>query len=188
MYCLWAWDNTCNCNKSHTNHNVVIQQSLITTICVNIFHQWRTGRLSKNTEYILCNSSISFKDFNGQLIGLILHKGLSTNSGHNISMVKVGEIWFEFYDVKITKIEFNKFCNSYTVYKLFYKRSTWWKHLRGIGLVPMDAACWVHSWGQCIETPYSTGSSWRPLSIAYFLSLLLSFLLIGLCLLLRLVF
>ncbi len=28
----------------------------------------------------------------------------------------------------------------------------------------MDATCWV-SWGESIETPYSTDSSWRPLSM-----------------------
>ncbi len=28
-------------------------------------------------------------------------------------------------------------------YMLFYKRSTRWKHLRGIGLVSMHATCWV---------------------------------------------
>ncbi len=33
-------------------------------------------------------------------MGLILHKGSSTNSGHYISMVKVGDIWFECDDVK----------------------------------------------------------------------------------------
>ncbi len=82
----------CNSNKSHTNQNVIIQQSLITTICVNIFHQSRTGRLSKNTTHILCNRFISLIDFDGQLMGLILHKGSSTNSGHYISMVKVGYI------------------------------------------------------------------------------------------------
>ncbi len=52
---------------------------------------------------------------------------------------------------------------------LFYKRSTWWKHLRGIVLFPIDAACWV-SWGEGIETSYSTGSSWRPPSMHYLLS------------------
>ncbi len=57
---------------------------------------------------------------------------------------------------------------------LFEKRSTQWKHLRGIGLVPMDATCWV-GWGEGINIPYSTGSSWRSLSIAYFHSLLLQF-------------
>ncbi len=31
---------------------------------------------------------------------------------------------------------------------------------KGIGLVPMDVAGWL-SWGEGIETPYSTGSSWR---------------------------
>ncbi len=30
--------------------------------------------------------------------------------------------------VKITKIEFNHFCKSNSVYMLLYKRSTWWKH------------------------------------------------------------
>ncbi len=114
----------CNSNKSHTNQNVIIQQPLITTICVNRFHQSRTGRLSKNTTYVLCNRSISLTDFDGQLMGLMCHKGSSTNSGHYISMVKVGDIWFECDDVKITKIEFNHFCNSNTVYMLFYKRST----------------------------------------------------------------
>ncbi len=102
-------------------------------------------------------------------MGLILHKGLSTNSGHYISMVKVGDIWFECDDVKITKIEFNHFCNSNTVYMLFYKRSTWWKQLRGIGLVPMDATCWV-SCGENIKTPYSIDSSRRPPSMHCLLS------------------
>ncbi len=110
----------CNSNKSHTNQNVIIQQTLITNICVNRFHQSRTGRLTKNTVYILCNSSISLTNFEGQLVGLILHKGSSTNSGHYISMVNVGDIWFECDDVKINKIEFNNFCNSDTVYILFH--------------------------------------------------------------------
>ncbi len=34
---------------------------------------------------------------------------------------------------------------------LFYKRSKWCKHLRDIGLTPMDAVCWV-SWGEHIKT------------------------------------
>ncbi len=131
----------CNSNKSRSNQNVIIQQPLVTTICVNGFHRSMTGRLSKNTAHVLCNRSISLTYFDCQLMGLILHKWSSTNSGHYISMVKVGDICFECGDVKITKIEFNHFCNSNTVYMLFYKRSTRWKHLRGIGLVPMDAIC-----------------------------------------------
>ncbi len=114
------------------------------------------GRLTKNTAYIHTFRYISLTAFDGQLMVLILHKESSTNSGHYIFMVKVGDIWFECDDVKITKIEVNNFSNSNTVYMLFYKRSAWWKHLRGIGLVPMDAAC-------C--------SSWSPLSITYFHSL-----------------
>ncbi len=120
-------------------------------------------------------------------MGLILLKGLSTNSGHYISMVNVGVRWFECDDVKITKIEFNHFCNSDTVHMLFYKRRTWWKHLRCIGLDPMDATtCW-QSWGEGITTLYSTGSSWRPLSIAYFHSVVLPFWFISLYLVLFLV-
>ncbi len=70
---------------------------------------------------------------------------------------------------------------------LFCKRCTRWKHLRGIGLVPMDAACWV-SWGKGIETPYSTGSSLRPLSMHCLLSFIfITFLILGLCVLLLLV-
>ncbi len=79
-----------------------------------------------------------------------MHKGSSTNSRHYISMVKVGDIWFECDDVKITKIEFNNFCNSDTVYMLFYQRRALWNHLRGIGLVPMDTTGWV-SWGEGIK-------------------------------------
>ncbi len=55
-----------------------------------------------------------------------------------MSIVKVGGIWFECDDAKITKIEFNNFCNSKTVYMLFYKRGTRWKYLKGI---EMDATC-----------------------------------------------
>ncbi len=74
--------------------------------------------------YILCSSSISLTDLEGQLMGLILYKDSSTNSSHYMSMVKVGDIWFECEVVKIIKIEFNNLCNSDTVYILFYKRST----------------------------------------------------------------
>ncbi len=119
-------------------------------------------------------------------MGLILHKGSSTNSGYYLSMVKAGDIWFECDDVKINKIEFNHFCNSNTVYMLFYKRSTWWKHLRVIGLVPMDATCWV-SWEEGIKTLYSTDSSWRPPSMLTFIYFCYLFLFFGLCLLLLLV-
>ncbi len=43
-------------------------------------------------------------------------------------------------------------------------------------LASIDATCWV-SWGEDFKTSYmySTSSSWRPLSIAYFHSLLLLF-------------
>ncbi len=98
---------SCNSNKSHRNHLCDYWTTLITTTCINRFHQSRTGRLTKNTVYILCNRSISLTDFDGQLMGLLLHKRLSINSGHYISMVKVGDIWFECDDVTITKIEFN---------------------------------------------------------------------------------
>ncbi len=80
--------------------------------------------LAKQEHNICSVMSISLTDFDSQLTGLILHKGSSTNSGDYLSMVKVGDIWFECDDVKITKIEFNHFCNSNTVYMLFYKRST----------------------------------------------------------------
>ncbi len=73
-----------------------------------------SGRLSKNTAYVLCNRYISLTDFNGQLISLILD-----NVDHYIYMIKVGDLWFEFEDVKITKIECNNFCNSVNVYMLF---------------------------------------------------------------------
>ncbi len=149
---------------------MIIQQPLIRTICVNRFHQSRTCRLTKNTAYILCNKSISLTDFDSQLMSLILHKGWSTNSGHYISMVKVGDIWL-CHDTKITKIEFNNFCNSNTVYMLFYKRSARWKHWAGFS---MDDACWV-SWEDGIKTLYSTGFARRLLFIAYFHSFLLPF-------------
>ncbi len=100
-------------------------------------------------------------NFDGQLI---LHKRSSTNSHHYLFMVKAGDIWFECDDVKITKIEFNHFCNFYTVYMLFYERSTRWKHFMSIGLVPMDAAYWVN-WGEGIKTPFSSGPSWRTPSM-----------------------
>ncbi len=45
-----------------------------------------------NTTYILCNRSINLPDFEGHLMDLILHKGLSTNSDHYIFMVKVSDI------------------------------------------------------------------------------------------------
>ncbi len=57
--CMSKYDNFTNfsyvCNKSDTNQNVLIEQPLITIICVNRFHQSMTGRLSKNKTYILCN-------------------------------------------------------------------------------------------------------------------------------------
>ncbi len=63
----------------------------------------------------------SLTEFHIQLMGLILHKGSTTNTSHYISIVQVGDIWFECDEVKITTLEFNKFCNSNIVYMLFYK-------------------------------------------------------------------
>ncbi len=52
----------------------------------------------------------------------------------------------------------------------------------------MIRGCKVITWSWSvlflIETPYSTGSSWRPLSITYFHSILIPFWFIGFCLLL----
>ncbi len=73
-----------------------------------------TGTLTNITAYILCQIFISFTDFEGQLMDLILHEELSTNSGHYIFLVKVGDM----YSLVVCKqcgIEFNNFCNSNTV-------------------------------------------------------------------------
>ncbi len=48
---------------------------------------------------------------------------------------------------------------------LFYKISTWWKHLRGIEFIAINVT--RVSWGEEIDTLFSTGSFWKPLSIAY---------------------
>ncbi len=37
-------------------------------------------------------------------------------------MVRVGDIWFECVTVNNTKIEFNNFCNSNTVYVILQKK------------------------------------------------------------------
>ncbi len=75
----------------------------ISQVLVDLPRKWHT----------FCTTGLSsLTDCDGQLMGLILHKGSSTNSDHYISMLKVGNIWFEF----------NHFCNSNTVYMLFYKR------------------------------------------------------------------
>ncbi len=39
---------------------------------------------------------------------LILNKGSFTNMDHYMFMVKVGDIWYECDNVKITRIEFNQ--------------------------------------------------------------------------------
>ncbi len=115
-----------------------------------------------------------------QIMPWLCIKGRLLTSSHYISKVKVGgTCGFCVMMLNITGIVYNNVWYSNTVYMLFYKRSTRWKHLRGIGLAPMDAACWV-SWAEGIETPYSTCSSWTPLSTAYFHSLLLFFWFIGL--------
>ncbi len=54
---------------------------------------------------------------------------------------------------------------QYCFYVIIWKKNTLETNLKSIGLV---RTCWV-SWREGIETPYSTASSWRPLSIAYFL-------------------
>ncbi len=84
---------------------------------------------------------------------------------------------------------------------LFYKRGPQWKHLWCIRLVSVyewveEKASKLHPqqappedlFREGIKTTSPTGSSWRPLSIAYFDSLLLIFGFIGICLQLVLVF
>ncbi len=70
----------------------MIQQPLITTMCVHRLYQSRTSKLTTNTAYILCNRIISLTNFDGKMMGLILHEELSASSGHYISMVKFSGI------------------------------------------------------------------------------------------------
>ncbi len=151
------------------------------------FHQSTTGRLTKNTEYILCNRSISLTDFDVQLVGFILHKGLSTNSGHYLSMVKFCEIWFECDDVKIIKIEFNHFCKSNTVYVILQKKHMM-EMFKGHCACP-NGCCLFKEFEEKapkLHTQQVPPEDLLP-CIAYFQFLLLPFLFFGLCLLLLLV-
>ncbi len=91
-----------------TNQNVIIQQPLITAICVNRFHHQSSAcRLTKNTATILCKMSSSLQDFEVHLIGLNLHinKGSSINSGDYLPTVRVGDIWYQYDCSKISRIE-----------------------------------------------------------------------------------
>ncbi len=105
------------------------------------------------------------------LMGLILHKGSSTNSGHYISIVKVGDIWFECDDVKITKIEFNSSCSSNTIYIYIYiilRKKHMMEIFKGHWVGPNG--CRLLSELKGTKTPFSTGSSWRPLFVHWPLS------------------
>ncbi len=75
-----------------------------------------TGRLTKNTACVTGLSAFN-TDFEGQLMGLILHKWSSINFGHYMSMVKVGGIWYQYGGVKITRIEFN-ICGNLNVWMI----------------------------------------------------------------------
>ncbi len=98
-----------------------------------------TGRKNKNTVYNLCKRSISLPDLEGHLMGLILHKESSTNSA---SMVNTCDFCYQCDDVKITRIEFNNFCNWNTVYMLCYTKEVHDGNIqRAFGHVPMDATC-----------------------------------------------
>ncbi len=68
-------------------------------------------------------------------MALILHKGSSTNSGNYLSMVKVGDIWFECNDVKSLKLSLTISVRLVQFICYFTKEA----NLRGIGVAPMDA-------------------------------------------------
>ncbi len=70
-------------------------------------------------------------------MGLILH----SNSDHYISMVKVGNIWFECDDVKSLKLSVTISITLIMLICYFTKEANDEHILRGIGLVPMDAVC-----------------------------------------------
>ncbi len=76
----------------------------------------------EHVAYILYNHEnrfVSLLDFEGHLMGLILQKEISANSGHYLSIIIICGIWNECDDVKTTRIEFNNFHNLNTVYMLF---------------------------------------------------------------------
>ncbi len=86
-------------------------------------------------------------------------------------MLKVGTIWYQYDDVKL-KLELS--LTHHVTPILFICYFTNEAHNETIGLVPMDAACWL-SWGEGIKTPYPTSSTWKYLSIVNFHSFLLLF-------------
>ncbi len=69
MHKLWTWSFP---EVFYRNLRIAAKLKFGTTIRANILY----------------NRSITLPDFEGHLIGLILHKGLSTNSAHYISIIK----------------------------------------------------------------------------------------------------
>ncbi len=84
--------------------------------------------------YILCNRCVSLTDFEGLLMGLILHKGHRLIRAIAYQWLKLVAFWYQCDNIKITWIKFN----SNTVYILFYKRCIWWKHVMGL-----DSSWWI---------------------------------------------
>ena len=52
---------------------------------------------------------------------MVLHKGSSTSCGHYTSLVNISNQWYHCDDLKVTKVDFDKYCISSEVYLLFYQ-------------------------------------------------------------------
>ncbi len=72
----------------------------------------------------MCNSSISLPDFEGNSMGfMFLYKGLSTKSCHYISMVTVGNIWYQCDYIDIIRLSLKVFVSPILFICYFIKEA-----------------------------------------------------------------
>ena len=125
------WSSKCEkCKKENVKHYKKIKFSMINDIIIFSLQRFDPFYSKKSTIYVSYNEYLDLKEFcdndlykektRYRLCGTINHEG-SINSGHYFAYVRIGEIWYEFNDSFVKKIN-NMDYTSRSVCVLFYEK------------------------------------------------------------------
>ena len=126
------WSKECEgCKKIKITHKKIIKFSMINDIIIFSLQRFDPYYSIKSNVNIIYNEYINLKEFcdfdlykdntNYRLFGTINHIG-DINYGHYYSYIRIGEMWYNFNDSIVKKINSMDF-NSSSVCALFYEKN-----------------------------------------------------------------
>lgn len=111
----------CGETTQQTFTSSILHQPKIMVLCINRFCQLQNDTIGKNDTVVFCDPTIALPNVTGKLVGMVMHTGRATTSGHYTALVRSDNVWYSCNDTAVHIISDNdNYLHSREVYLLFY--------------------------------------------------------------------